>query len=498
MNKKAILAIIAITVNLYSFAQNILPNENTEFCPLTNITFTVTLPRIANNTTPFVASSTNSPTVVSGTSNLSHTATQTTFKFTGKFRDVNIAQTFKIDYTPNGGTATSYYVTFKRIKSLFYGACGPILPAQASITAPACQITNHTVSFANLKWKTEFESPALCFGSITTYEYLLPANWVLNGITSDGATWIAGDNNETVTSDLMTGGTILIRVVNSCGASFTKSSPVGIPITRSKPSLTFTAPQFVCNTSTFTTTNAPTWVNSFTWQVTPSNLVSITQGNPATFTKINNGLGDVKLTIGSSGCGSYEYQTFEIIGTYQLTIGTPAATGITGFSPSIGVSPGEVLDLEAAEDYQPTYNWNINGGTIIGNATTQRITVVVDNPCNGSVENGYFNASVSYTNPCGTGASYSANTYIVCGTGGPMFTISPNPATDNITINGRQKNKVVQEIQVIDKFGVVKKVVRHSSKQKNTVFSISDLPRGIYFIKIFDGKNWESKQLLKK
>ena len=78
--QKKILLLLAITFSFcISFSQNIAPNENTEFCPLADITFTVMLPRIADGTTPNVISWTNTPILVSGVSNLTHTSTQTTF-----------------------------------------------------------------------------------------------------------------------------------------------------------------------------------------------------------------------------------------------------------------------------------------------------------------------------------------------------------------------------------------------------------------------------------
>lgn len=48
-------------VTLSTKAQSISPNEETEFCPNVNITFTVTLPRIASSTMPSVASWINGP-----------------------------------------------------------------------------------------------------------------------------------------------------------------------------------------------------------------------------------------------------------------------------------------------------------------------------------------------------------------------------------------------------------------------------------------------------
>ncbi len=129
MNKTFTLIIASIIINIACYAQSISPNENTEFCPLTSTTFTVTLPRIATGTTPTVSSWTNTPILISGVNNINHTSTTTTFTFVGQFRDVNINQVFRVDYVPSGGSATFYEFKFKRVKSLFYSSsCTPIQP----------------------------------------------------------------------------------------------------------------------------------------------------------------------------------------------------------------------------------------------------------------------------------------------------------------------------------------------------------------------------------
>lgn len=67
MNKKIFLSFIMIafaTVKLFA-QQSISPSETTEFCPNVDVTFTVTLPPIADNTQPNLASWTNGPIIVS-------------------------------------------------------------------------------------------------------------------------------------------------------------------------------------------------------------------------------------------------------------------------------------------------------------------------------------------------------------------------------------------------------------------------------------------------
>lgn len=92
------------------------------------------------------------------------------------------------------------------MKSLFYGtSCAPVQPNQSVLNAPRCQVSNFQISFNNVQWSTSFESPALCFGSITAYEYLLPSGWSIGANISNGSSWIVAGNSVTITSDLSNG-----------------------------------------------------------------------------------------------------------------------------------------------------------------------------------------------------------------------------------------------------------------------------------------------------
>lgn len=260
MTRRILTTIFVALITLCTHAQTISPNESAEFCPLTDITFTVTLPRIADNTTPNVSSWTNTPIVVSGVSNLTNTQTQTTFTFVGRFRDVNIKQVFKIDYTPIGGSASAYYPEFKYIKSLTtfgngtQNDCSAIKPTPTSINAPRCQNGSVGISFSNIQYSNVYENPVVCYGTVTNYEYLLPNGWSLTtGSTttvSNGSTWIAGSNSVTVTYDLATGngGNVRIRPVNTqCGSGLAKGREVVIPVSRPLPSLFITLGQtYLC------------------------------------------------------------------------------------------------------------------------------------------------------------------------------------------------------------------------------------------------------------
>lgn len=157
-------------------SQTISPLPTNEYCPNTEYTFTVTIPKTYSSMIGMGGCYvTQLPTPPVGSA----------FAFKGKFADVNAKQTFRITYTDN----TTQDFEFKKNKSLFYGtSCTPIQPNQSVIYAPLCQIVNTPISFNNVQWSTAFEIPTLCFGSITTYEYLLPTGWSIGANVSNGST----------------------------------------------------------------------------------------------------------------------------------------------------------------------------------------------------------------------------------------------------------------------------------------------------------------------
>ncbi len=320
MNKKLILIIVSFIVTLSALAQSISPIETTEFCPNVNVTFTVTLPRISDNTTPTIISWTGNPIVVTGVSNLTNTTTQTTFTFVGKFQDYNQNQVFKVDYSTTSNNNSTYSFQFKRIKSLFYStSCSPIQPNQTTITATRCQSQNFNISFTNIQWGTAFESPSICFGSITTYEYQLPVGWSIGSNVSTGSNWIAGGNNVTITSDLThgIGGSIQVRAVNGCGTGLQPGQPTSISVLRPAPTLTITggADVLCSGTSTYTVNGVPTGA-TVSWGISNTNIASIpipSTGTSVTLTKTGNGV--VVLTANVTDC----IQTYPV--TKSITLG---------------------------------------------------------------------------------------------------------------------------------------------------------------------------------
>jgi hypothetical protein len=184
MKKIYYMLMLLVLANMSKGQSSISPDVSTEQCPSTNINFSVTIPGY----NPQVYGWTNGPTVVSANYPPSGYATSTTFTFVGKFRDVNLKQSFRVGYKLPSGTDTSKIFDFTKIKSLFFyvgstTSCPDLQPNQGTISVPICEIQNKTISFDNIKWQLSGESSVVCFGTITTYEYLFfgahnPGAWL--------------------------------------------------------------------------------------------------------------------------------------------------------------------------------------------------------------------------------------------------------------------------------------------------------------------------------
>jgi hypothetical protein len=180
--KKIYSLLISNFLFLVSIGQSISPDITNEFCPYSETTFSVMIPGELNSISSDLAQITVQPTSIS----YDKDANKTTFTFKAKFSDNNQAQTFAV--SRKSGAPVNFI--FKKIKSLFHLnstlSCSQLQPSLSLITAPNCQISSFHLTFSKVQYYTEFETTLACFGNITQYEYLLPANWKLNSTTSNG------------------------------------------------------------------------------------------------------------------------------------------------------------------------------------------------------------------------------------------------------------------------------------------------------------------------
>lgn len=112
-----------------------------------------------------------------------------------------------------------------------------------------------------------------------------------------------------------------------------------------------------------------------------------------------------------------------------------------------------------------------------------------------------FGVTVDLTNSCGTATVSKLIARASCKMG---LSISPNPASNNLTISTSQQNKstqqfsTIKEIQIVDKLGNIKKKENYTSNSGKVSVNIANLSPDVYTIKVFNGTVWESIKFIKK
>lgn len=473
----------------------------------------MTLPRISDNTIPSVASWTNSPLVVSGVSNLTSAGSQTTFNFVGKFQDVNVNQEFRVTYiTPDNPNANQIF-PFKRIKSLFYSnesstmpPCNVIRPNQVQpVIFPRCQLASVPISFPNIQWLTAFESPELCFGSVTDYEYFLPANWKLGSTTSDGIAWISGGNNETVTSDLFTGDGALIRIRASnktCGTGLRANGPISfVRISRPVPSRIVDGIALLCSgTSTYTLDLIPPGA-TVCWSLSNTSVASLPSnpfcGNSVTVTRIGTGNANTVLTANVSDCsGIYPPINFTI------AVGTPGNVSLQVNETAFDFCNTGLMQFDAFIE-NPTPTTRLMWSTL-GTGASIRFSGGGYTPVFNIRRTGSFDIIGTISNACGTtnyqeGPFYGEDFYTnYCFTSLNNFSVVPNPVKGNMNIvfENQSKTSDILEIRLyaLNSSTIVRQWKINGGQSKITL-NTSDLKSGLYNVEILRGGTKVSRQI---
>lgn len=505
----------------------ILPDINSEYCPNTVITFTVTF---AGNSPSVVGKALNAaPSVVQQAYNINTTNGVTTFNFDGRFIDANNKQTFQLNYKygPNNRDTTKDF-TFIKIKSLTTPGngspndCSAIKPTPTSITAPRCQTGSVTINFSNIQYSNVWENPIVCYGSVINYEYLLPSGWSIGTNVSNGTDWIEAGNNVTINYNASNGhqGSVRIRPVNTgCGANLNKGRIVDIPISRPRPTLSISGNDVICSgTSNYTVAGSLPPGATICWTISsPGGAVTIPSspycGTSLPVTYISVGTATIFATV-TDCIESYTLSQKDIVA------GTPAVDrfivdgdrfdySVNGPNSSYTVCPSEGLTIypNIPIGTQGTigvleHDWQYVSGTyqIFQGGNTAAAYVYTSASVGATLQLRY-----RYRNACGwSGYDNVYFTNMNCDGGEEPyrvggeefdFTISPNPAKSLAIINtkGITNN---YEVRVIDMMNSkVVKLVQCDKSQKQVRLQIADLNQGNYLIQIICNGKTKTKQL---
>ncbi|HEY4063340.1 MAG TPA: hypothetical protein VGM30_15645 [Puia sp.] len=208
INFTCLLAGILPLLTLSTNGQSILPSTSTASCPGSTVSFTVTLPTGAYYGAqaygwPIVGvSGCQAASINSGTAPLNHNV----LTFSGSFIDWDGPQGMQLTCYDASGTLRTFDFHYDRIESFNTPdvASEPV-PSPATVTAPRCQTAAFNISFPKVVYADPWTATKLTYGTVTTYEYLLPVGWSIGSSVSDGSTWIPGSSAVTVNADAADG-----------------------------------------------------------------------------------------------------------------------------------------------------------------------------------------------------------------------------------------------------------------------------------------------------
>lgn len=248
--KKGLAFFISLLLTFSSISQTLAPSPTNPYCPKTTHTFTVTVPETSIKNGPADTKVLSSPKVnVESASIISVTtggSVPSVITFSVVFKDSAKGASVVVEYTINNATSTKMNVaiSFPRIKSLgirtnnIFGTPPPNNMNGfniSSVTTPYCNTQPFTISFNPATYYYHEFTTGGYQAPVTSYDYLVPRGWKVNGFTSSGDTpIIASNNNVIITPGLIGSGNIIITPITGCANAFpsnvARGTPVSIPI----------------------------------------------------------------------------------------------------------------------------------------------------------------------------------------------------------------------------------------------------------------------------
>lgn len=301
-----------------------------------------------------------------------------------------------------------------------------------------------------------------------------------------------------------------ISVTISAGGNNYNTNTSTVSVT--PPSMTITGNATLCSGSeTYTLNNVPCNA-SVTWSATPAGAVNVTPyGNTVTVTQL--GRGDVTLTALINACN-------DAIVSKTISVGPPPVFNnilCVGYCPSgfsgnyctntnyvFFASPSENSVFWASQSL--TYYWSYsdvwtNQTTNVGTYYGSFVNI---QPTLNFPQAGDYNIQVVAQNQCGTSSVAQYRVTVVDYCSGWGFTASPNPANSIVEVALDEqtiKNEIkmdIKEIQITDKRGNTIKQFKYGPNNKRAIINISSFKADMYFIRVFNGKEWKTESIFKK
>ena len=294
---------------------------------------------------------------------------------------------------------------------------------------------------------------------------------------------------------------------NSACASFPNGASIsGYAGTEVHGPLIDPLPKTVVNLETpFLTGPVGLYVGSFPNSTTPSVSTTATFTAPYTTNVLNIEVfpvaGDLPVTYAQNGCGGLSNAPTEATNTtlnitsINITSScTPPSTpgiSINGIEP---LNHGTQMDVSVSTSAPAPYLWYVNG-SLVYTAYSTSATINGGNNCNQT-----NTLTVQVSNGCGSNST--STTYSrPCSSFASALAVSPNPAARAVTVSvidnkEKQTNDNIYQVRIIDKLGIVRKIVRSPGGVKTMQVDIGSLSNDVYIVQVYDNGGWTSKRIM--
>lgn len=273
-----------------------------------------------------------------------------------------------------------------------------------------------------------------------------------------------------------------------------------------------TGPEEFCTTGSYQVGGSIPTGATITWTASPAGVVTFSpSGNSVNITKVPSAFGQT-VTINAflnNVCGNHRIATKSIgVGAPSVYNGTTLNGGtVSGAFVNMDNAFG-TFALSSASGYTSA-TWTLISGSYNGfsfypanNGRSVNVNFGFNIP-NGAT--GYLNVVANHA----CGQAYGQFNFIYGGSGG--FSVVPNPAFNSVRVemsgvmeSSDPSNKLarskeigtIQRIQVVDKMGNVILERTYSGDTKVTTLDVAALRNDIYIIRVFNGLQWSSKQVI--
>jgi hypothetical protein len=362
----------------------------------------------------------------------------------------------------------------------------------------------------------------------TSYTWTNTASWGGNTTTT------APSNTFNVTNESAANITVVARNEN-CPSSGTKNNTVLItrPAVAVVPVFPTTTPKAVCSgtTAAVSVTVAEGTPTSYEWYTEPSNYIGINGGNYTSDIPLSTTTPNVTLSYIGPATGGQQTSLFcravysatckTQAGYTTFSTGKPAVQMFSAFTTtlgevfgdSFGACPIEVLQIRPVTNYGTGavtgHQWEMLSGSYssVSNLTGIPLRLRMSSQLDAEVEFRYrFNTACGWSEWLNcyafTWSCNGARTAVItektaaAPTNPLSFTISPNPAANEISVNiPDTKSNTELLLNIVDIKGTSLIRSKHAAASKVSV-DISKLPAGQYILQVQSGANSYSKQFI--